>query len=113
MADTHSIGESEIQHAILELMEDGRVWSNAELKKKLRHSLRWSEADLAASEKRPNELLWENRVNNSLADARATSLHAKGLVESAGHGAHRITEHGFRYITEQYSIEEILRDAND
>jgi len=91
-------------------MKDRRVWTNAELKQRLRNALPWCDADLCASEKRPNEYLWENRVNNALANARANSLHSTGMVESAGHGAHRITDHGFRYITDDYTAEEILRD---
>ena len=110
MADENSVPEIDIQHAILDLMKDRRVWTNADLKQKLKNALPWSEADLGRSEKRPNEFLWENRVNNALADARATSLHSKKMVESVGRGEHRITEHGFRYITESYTTHEILRD---
>ena len=110
MADANSVPEIEIQHAILELMKDRRVWTNAELKHRLSTSLPWSEADRKRSDKRPNEYLWENRVNNALSGARRTSLHSKKMVESAGHGEHRITHHGYRYITEDYSVEEVLQD---
>jgi hypothetical protein len=109
MADANSVPEINIQHAILELMKDRRVWTNAELKHRLKHSLPWSPADLKVGE-RPNEYLWENRVNNSLAGARRSSLRSKGMVESVGHGEHRITEHGYRYITEDYSVDDVLRD---
>ena len=112
MADANSVGELEIQHAILELMTDRRVWTNAELKQRLRNTLPWSDADRRASKKRPNEYLWENRVNNALGIARPNSLHSKGMVESVGHGAHRITDHGFRYITEDYTVDDILRDLD-
>jgi len=110
MADANSVPEIEIQHAILGLMKDRRVWTNGELKHKLAASLPWSEADRRRSDKRPNEYLWENRVNNALSGARASSLHSKALVESAGHGEHRITEHGLRYITDDYSVDDLLRD---
>jgi hypothetical protein len=110
MADANSVPEIEIQHAILALMKDRRVWTNGELKHKLATSLPWSNADRKRSDKRPNEYLWETRVNNALSGARHTSLHSKGLVESAGHGEHRITDHGYRYITEEYSVGDILRD---
>jgi hypothetical protein len=110
MADANSVGELDVQHAILELMKDRKVWTNAELKQRLAHTLPWSEADRKISKKRPNEYLWENRINNALGDARSSSLHSKGLVEGVGRGAHRITDHGFRYITDDYSIDDVLRD---
>ena len=110
MADANSVPEIDIQHSILELMKDRRVWTNAELKHKLATTLPWSDADRKRSHQRPNEYLWENRVNNALSGARPASLHSKGLVESAGHGEHRITEHGYRYITEDYSADDLLRD---
>jgi hypothetical protein len=108
MADERSIGELEIQEEILKLMQDEREWSNAELKQKLRHTLPWSEADLAASKERPNELFWEQRVNNALSPARTSSLYAKGFVEHGSDiGAHRITEKGLRFIREEWSFEEL------
>lgn len=109
MADARSIGELEIQEEILKLLQDLREWSNAELKEKLRHLLLWSEADLEVSAERPNEFLWEQRVNNSLSPARSASLYAKGFVEH-GHerGTHRITEKGLRFIREEWSFEEVL-----
>jgi len=110
MADANSVPEIEIQHAILELMKDRRVWTNGELKHRLSTLLPWSDGDRKRSDKRPNEYLWENRVNNALSGSRPSSLHSKTMVESAAHGEHRITNHGFRYITEDYSADDILRD---
>lgn len=109
MADDQSIGELEIQEEILKLMQDGRDWSNAFLKHNLRHALPWSDADLEASKERPNELFWEQRVNNALSPARHSSLYAKGHVEH-GHqrGAHRITEKGLKFIREEWSFDEIV-----
>jgi hypothetical protein len=92
MADDRSIGELEIQEEILKLMQDGREWSNAELKQRMRHALPWSEADLKPSKERPNEVFWEQRVNNALSPARSSSLYAKGYVDHGNdHGTHRIT----------------------
>lgn len=108
MADSRSIGEIEIQEEILKLLQDGRDWANAELKQKLRHALPWSDADLAASKERPNEVFWEQRVNNALSPARSSSLYAKGHVEHGSErGTHRITEKGLRFIREEWSFEEI------
>ena len=108
MQKTDGIGELEIQHEILKLMQDQREWSNAELKQKLRHSLPLSEADLEASKERPNELFWEQRVNNALAPARRSSLYAKRHVEHGNErGTHRITSEGLKFIREEWSFEDL------
>ena len=44
--------EIEIQHGILELMLDGRVWSNAELKARLGRSFPFTEADRGVGERK-------------------------------------------------------------
>jgi Mrr N-terminal domain len=106
-----SVGEQQIQHAILDIMKDRRVWSNAELKQKLARALPWTSEDLAASKKRPNERLWENRVNNALSPSRSSSLYAKGHVESGGsRGAHKITGVGYRFITDSWTVDDLLRE---
>jgi hypothetical protein len=106
-----SVGELDIQHAVLELMKDRQVWSNAELKQRLARQLPWSAEDLASSLERPNERLWENRVNNALSPSRSSSLYGKGHVESGGsRGEHRITDLGYRYITDEFSPDDLLRD---
>lgn len=92
--------ELEIQFAILELMTNGKVWTNADLKSKLRSALPLTAEDKTASPTRPNEEVWENRVNNALSPSRASSLYRKGHVENAGRGAHRITDAGRRFINE-------------
>ena len=108
MPDAQSIGELEIQEEILKLMQDEREWSNAELKHRLRHAMPWSEADLKASKERPNELFWEQRVNNALAPARHSSLYAKGLVEHGGElGTHHISDKGLKFIRDEWSFEEL------
>lgn len=113
MQERASVGELDIQHAILELMKDRRIWSNAELRGKLAHILPWSSADLAQAPKRPNERLWENRVNNALSPSRKSSLYGKGQVESGGdHGTHRITDRGYRFITDDWSPDELLNDLS-
>jgi hypothetical protein len=109
MTDDQSIGELEIQEEILKLMQNGRDWSNAFLKHKLRHALPWSEADLKTSKERPNELFWEQRVNNALSQARSSSLYAKGYVEHGSErGTHRITDKGLKFIREEWSFDEIV-----
>jgi hypothetical protein len=108
MADERSIGELEIQEEILKLMQDEREWSNADLKQKLRDALPWSDADLEVSKERPNELFWEQRVNNALSPARSSSLYAKGYVHhGVEHGTHRITDRGLKFIREDWSFEEL------
>ena len=106
MAKRGSVGEIEIQHAILELMRDGKIWSNADLKQRLERALPWDANDLTASPKRPNERRWENRVNNALSQSpkRSASLYAKGHVENVGHGLHRITAGGSRFIDDEFEI---------
>lgn len=93
--------EVAIQEEILRLMGDGRVWTNGELKQRLATALPWTEAELRASPKRPNERVWENRVNNALSKARTSSLYGKGFVDSAGFGEHRITARGLRFISDE------------
>jgi len=108
MADDRSIGEQEIQEEILKIMQNERDWSNAELKQKLAHRLPWSEADLAPSKERPNEVFWEQRVNNALSPARPASLYAKGHVEHGSErGSHRITQSGLSFIRAEWSFEEL------
>lgn len=99
--------ELDIQHAILEQMRNGRVWSNADLKRSLTKLLQLTDADVKVGE-RKNEELWENRVNNALSPSRASSLYGKGFVENCGHGLHRITEAGRRYINEDFDLDDLL-----
>lgn len=101
------IGEIAIQHAILELMRDGQVWSNADLKDRLGSTLLLTEADRGVGARRAEEL-WENRVNNALARARASSLYSKGFVESCGHGLHVITEWGHRHVEGDFGEDQLL-----
>lgn len=90
-------GELEIQHAILRLLLDGGIWSNADLKARLAAILPLTDADRGKGA-RPAEELWENRVNNALGRARSSSLYAKGFVENRGHGLHAVTEAGTKYL---------------
>lgn len=99
--------EMEIQHAILELMRDGQVWSNAELKSRLAKILPLTEADRIVGA-RAAEQLWENRVNNALGRARGNSLYAKGFVVNEGLGRHRLTEEGRRYMEDDLDIDALL-----
>ena len=101
--------EIEFQHAILEVLLDGAVWSNADLKQRIGKKLPLTEADRGVGE-RTNEFLWENRVNNALGQARGNSLYAKGFVENCGLGLHRITERGRKYITDDFNLDELIAD---
>jgi len=99
-------GELEIQHAILELMLDRKVWSNGELKARLACILPLTETDRGTGA-RSAEQLWENRVNNALGRARASSLYSKGFVENRGHGLHAITSKGVAYITDDVDLDQL------
>lgn len=102
--------EPNIQHAILQLMRDGRIWSNAELKARLAKLLPLTDEDRKVGE-RPNEAVWENRVNNALSRSRGKSLYRKGHVTNEGHGLHRITPKGLAYINEDdLDADELLND---
>lgn len=106
-------GELAIQHAILELMLDGQEWSNGQLKARLAGILPLTDADRGVGA-RPSEELWENRVNNALGRARASSLYAKGFVENRGHGVHVITPAGRAYILEDddgVDFEQLMESA--
>ena len=110
-ADTPANETSEIyiQHAILDLMKDGKVWTNAELKTKLSKSLPLTPADRAVGA-RKSEAVWENRVNNALGRARKSSLYGKGYVENYGHGQHKISSVGLAFINEEIDLDAILSD---
>ena len=106
---TRETDELTIQHAILNVMTDGRVWTNAELKRRLATLLPWTPAERAMSPSRDQEPIWYNRINNALSPSRRSSLYGKGHVESEGHGRHRITEHGRRFIADDdLTIDELI-----
>lgn len=87
-------------------MLDGAEWSNSQLKARLAKILPLTDADRGVGA-RPTEELWENRVNNALGRARASSLYAKGFVENCGHGVHVITPTGKAYILEVIDREQL------
>jgi hypothetical protein len=85
------VTEADVQAAILRLLGDGEVWTNADLKKALSNILDLSPADRARSPSRPNEEKWEELVNNALTrSGRSNSLYAKRLVRKVGFGRHRL-----------------------
>nr|WP_228383915.1 AAA domain-containing protein [Sphingopyxis fribergensis] len=87
------VTETDVQAAILELLGNGEVWTNAELKQALSHVLPLHAGDRQQSSSRPNEEKWEELVNNALASSgRSNSLYARGLVSKAGFGMHRLAE---------------------
>lgn len=102
------VTESQVQAAILDLMSDNQIWSNDDLKKTLRNILPLSDADRQPTNFRPGEEKWEELVNNALSLSRGNSLHAKGLVKSAGGGLHILAEVEFdRPMTKTASSEPI------
>ena len=82
------VSEAQVQIEIVALMRDGRPWTNAQLKHALLAVLPLSPADRARANFRPNEEKWEELVNNALSASRSNSLHAKGVIRSAGRGVH-------------------------
>ncbi len=101
-------GEFEIQFAILELMKDQKIWSNAELKYKLKASFSWTPEDLQTAKNR-NEYRWENRINNALSPSRKSSLYGQHYVENHARGEHRITPLGLKFITNGFEDQELLQ----
>lgn len=88
------IGEEQIRWEILRLTSDGKDWTNADLKKRLRLRLPLSADDKARANERPNEEKWEELVNNALSPSRPKSLTAQKKIETVSRGTHRITEKG-------------------
>ena len=85
------VTEAQVQEQILQLMSDGQVWSNSQLKEALPDHLPLSSADRAPAAFRPHEEKWEELVDNALSPSRSNSLHSRGLVESRGSGLHQLT----------------------
>lgn len=87
------VREVDVQAAILELLADGNVWTNAQLKEALSHILPLSAADRQRSASRPAEEKWEELVNNALTrSGRSNSLYARGLVSNVGFGRHQLVD---------------------
>lgn len=85
--------EAQIQEAILQLMSDGKIWTNAELKRRIPELVLLSVGDRQRSPSRPREEKWEELVNNALTrTGRSNSLYARGLVVNVGVGQHRRTD---------------------
>lgn len=109
MSQVKRISEIDVQIAILEMMQDGRVWTNEDLKKAIRPKFQLTPEDKIV--KTRGEPVWMQLVNNALTQSpkRPKSLYAKGHVENCGHGAHRITLEGMKFIEEDdVSIEELI-----
>ncbi len=123
------VTESQVQEEILNLMSDGRTWSNAELKHALAGRLPLSTADREQASFRPNEEKWEELVNNALSPSRGNSLSARGLVVSRGRGLHQLAtpsatrdvvsedaqetaSDGFEYLLPAYEVGQEYRFAD-
>lgn len=89
-ADRLRTTEAQVQDAILQLMSDGQVWTNAQLKARIPELIALTPGDRKRSPSRPREEKWEELVNNALTRiGRSNSLYARGLVENVGVGQHR------------------------
>ncbi len=106
MSTKPDANELNIQCAILELMRDRKVWTNAELKKALPRKINLTEDDMAVRVR--GEPLWLNRVNNALRQSTASSLYGKGYVENKGRGEHQITDAGLKFIDDDFSMDDIM-----
>ena len=92
---TRRVTEADVQAAILKLLDNCEVWTNAELKQALARILPLTTGDRQRSPSRPNEEKWEELVNNALTrTGRSKSLYARGLVSNAGFGKHRLARCG-------------------
>src|SRR3546814_6901586 len=82
--------ETQNQESILQLMSDGQIWTNAELKQRIPGLVVLSAGDRQRSPSRPREEKWEELVNNALTrTGRSNSLYARGLLVNEGVGQHR------------------------
>ncbi|WMT87483.1 DUF3320 domain-containing protein [Pelagibacterium sp. 26DY04] len=88
------VTEAVVQDAILRLLSDGEVRTNANIKDSLRKSLPLTAADRERAAVRINEERWEALVNNALSPSRGNSLTSRNLVEPVQLGHHRITSEG-------------------
>jgi hypothetical protein len=87
------VTEGAVQTAILNLLADGSVWTNAQIKKTLASILPLSPADRQQSSSRPAEEKWEELVNNALTQSgRSNSLYARRLVCRVGFGKHQLVK---------------------
>jgi hypothetical protein len=102
-------GELELGIAILELLKDGKIWTNAEVKAKLKHSFDWSDEDLKVGAR--GEHKWLGRVNNALSsdERRQKSLVNQSRVKRVGHGEFRITELGRKDLTGEL-LDELINE---
>lgn len=90
-APAKRVTEADVQAAIIDLLQDGNVWTNAQLKQTLGRTLPLSPADRQRSASRPAEEKWEELVNNALTrSGRSNSLYARGLVRNVGFGKHQL-----------------------
>ncbi len=105
------VKEPQVQHAILSLLANGQIWTNARIKRELRKVLPLSPADLETANHRPNEAKWEELVNNALSPSRGNSLIAKGYVETVDRGHHRITDDGRRELKDCEELDACFRKA--
>lgn len=106
------VTERQVQEAILQLMSDGRIWSNAELKEALPAILPLSGADRQPSNSRPGEEKWEELVNNAFSPARGNSLQSRGLVSSAGRGLHVLSGDEEHSVEDEAVPQEPFQEAN-
>ena len=85
------VTEKQVQKAIVILMADGKTYTNAQLKQRLKDVLPLSGLDIARANHRPNEEKWEELVNNALSPSRNSSLISKGFVQTVSRGHHKLT----------------------
>lgn len=110
MQNGDRVDERTVQFSILEIMRDGRIWTNEDLRKRLSKELPLTPEDKIV--KTRGYPVWMQLVNNALTQSpkRPNSLYAKGHVENCGRGAHRITAEGTRFINDdEVSIEDLIK----
>ncbi len=102
--------ESEIRPEILDILMDGKIRSNAQLKKRIRETFSLMPGDKKRANERPNEEKWEELVNNALSPSRSNSLPATRLTEVVERGQHRITQEGREYVENEKRENEAIFD---
>ena len=98
-------GEPEIAEAVLQIlaqMPNGEA-TIQQLVKRVPQLIKLTSGDLAQSETRVNEAVWEQIVRNIVSHKKAEgNIIAEGRANSPSRGKLRITEAGRLYVTKKY-----------
>lgn len=103
--------QEHVEDPILEVLEQGRTMTTAEITKATKAKLDLDPADLARANRRENESKIDQIIANALQEQR--NLCKKGLIVRAGHGVFQITAKGHEQLAtrrEQMALMQKLAD---